>query len=237
MRRWSACSRRELIDGASEFLRDHDRDGVRGVCASVEWKWSCSRRGWAAGWMPRMWSSPEVAVITPIDFDHEAFLGSSIESIAAEKAGILKAGARRFSRRSGRRRSRFWNGARWSWMSPVTLSSAWRVEDLQLEKFGSRFTLASDEEIPMRCPLAGRASGGECADGGCGAGGVRPLGGCDQRGNCADQWPGRLERVATNPDIILDGAHNPAGARALAEYIRRVLCRRAGADYLWRDAG
>ncbi len=35
---------------------------------------------------------PELAVITPIDFDHEAFLGSSIESIAAEKAGILKPG-------------------------------------------------------------------------------------------------------------------------------------------------
>ena len=33
---------------------------------------------------------PGSAVITPIDFDHEAFLGSSIESIAAEKAGILK---------------------------------------------------------------------------------------------------------------------------------------------------
>ena len=35
---------------------------------------------------------PEITVITPIDFDHEAFLGSSIESIAAEKAGIVKAG-------------------------------------------------------------------------------------------------------------------------------------------------
>ena len=35
---------------------------------------------------------PELCVITPIDFDHEAFLGSSIESIAAEKAGILKRG-------------------------------------------------------------------------------------------------------------------------------------------------
>ncbi|HXJ39197.1 MAG TPA: cyanophycin synthetase, partial [Bryobacteraceae bacterium] len=36
----------------------------------------------------------------------------------------------------------------------------------------------------------------------------------------AAKWPGRLERVANNPDIILDGAHNPAGARALAAYIR-----------------
>ena len=37
------------------------------------------------------------------------------------------------------------------------------------------------------------------------------------------EWPGRLERVATNPDIILDGAHNPAGARALAAHIRQFF--------------
>ena len=36
---------------------------------------------------------PEVAVITPIDFDHENFLGHSIEEIAGEKAGIIKPGA------------------------------------------------------------------------------------------------------------------------------------------------
>ncbi len=35
---------------------------------------------------------PDVAVITPIDFDHESFLGHSIEEIAAEKAGIIKPG-------------------------------------------------------------------------------------------------------------------------------------------------
>ena len=60
---------------------------------------------------------PEIAVITPIDFDHEAFLGSSIESIAAEKAGILKPGGRRCSRRSARRHSAFSNAARWNWTS------------------------------------------------------------------------------------------------------------------------
>ena len=36
--------------------------------------------------------TPEVAVITQIDFDHEAYLGHSIEEIAAEKAGIIKPG-------------------------------------------------------------------------------------------------------------------------------------------------
>jgi dihydrofolate synthase / folylpolyglutamate synthase len=36
---------------------------------------------------------PEVAVITPVDFDHENFLGHSIQEIAAEKAGIIKPGS------------------------------------------------------------------------------------------------------------------------------------------------
>ena len=36
--------------------------------------------------------TPEVAIITPIDFDHENFLGHSIAEIAAEKAGIIKPG-------------------------------------------------------------------------------------------------------------------------------------------------
>jgi len=37
----------------------------------------------------------------------------------------------------------------------VRHSSSWRVEDLVLEKFGSRFTLVADEEIPIACGLAG----------------------------------------------------------------------------------
>jgi dihydrofolate synthase/folylpolyglutamate synthase len=41
-------------------------------------------------------------------------------------------------------------------------------------------------------------------------------------GGIADTWwPGRLERVREQPEIILDGAHNPAGTRALVSYIRR----------------
>jgi dihydrofolate synthase/folylpolyglutamate synthase len=39
-------------------------------------------------------------------------------------------------------------------------------------------------------------------------------------------WPGRLEKVAWNPDIILDGAHNPAGARALASHVRKFFAGR-----------
>jgi dihydrofolate synthase/folylpolyglutamate synthase len=40
-------------------------------------------------------------------------------------------------------------------------------------------------------------------------------------GIASTRWPGRLELVRTAPGVFLDGAHNPAGARALSAYIRR----------------
>jgi dihydrofolate synthase / folylpolyglutamate synthase len=166
---------------------------------------------------------PEIAVITQIDFDHEAFLGSSIESIAAEKAGIIKAG--RPVVFSAQRAAAFGILERRALEvdAPVTLSSAWRVADLQLDKFGSRFTLASDEEIPMRCPLAGahQVENTRTAVAALGVFGLSAA--AISEGIARTVWVGRLERVATDPDIILDGAHNPAGARALSEYIKRFF--------------
>jgi dihydrofolate synthase/folylpolyglutamate synthase len=50
--------------------------------------------------------------------------------------------------------------------------------------------------------------------------GVSPKGIADAR------WPGRLEHVSPNPDVILDGAHNPAGARSLVRYLERFYSDR-----------
>jgi dihydrofolate synthase/folylpolyglutamate synthase len=47
-----------------------------------------------------------------------------------------------------------------------------------------------------------------------------------QAGIARAQWPGRIEHVSDNPAIVLDGAHNPAGARALAAYIQRFYADR-----------
>lgn len=166
---------------------------------------------------------PEISVITPIDFDHEAFLGSSIESIAAEKAGILKPG--RPAVFAAQRPDAFGVLERRALdlNVPVTLSSAWRVEDLSLERFGSRFTLAADQEIPIACPFAGehQVENARTAVAALNIFGVSAA--AIGEGVAAAKWPGRLERVATHPDIVLDGAHNPAGARALASYIRRFF--------------
>jgi len=166
---------------------------------------------------------PEVAVITPIDFDHEAFLGSSIESIAAEKAGIIKAD--RPVVFSAQRPAAFniLERRALDLSAPVTLSSAWRMEDLHIDKFGSRFTLAADEPIPIHCPLAGEHQI-ENARTAVAALSVFGIPAAAISGGIAKAvWPGRLELVARNPDIILDGAHNPAGARALAAYIQRFF--------------
>ena len=162
---------------------------------------------------------PEVAVITQIDFDHEAFLGSSIESIAAEKAGILKANRPGVFATQRPDALAVLERRALNLDIPVVHTSSLRIEGLELDRFGSRFTLVADEEIPIVCPLAGehqvenaRTAVAALLTLGITAGAIR-------EGIAEAQWAGRLERVG--PDIILDGAHNPAGARALADYIRR----------------
>ena len=50
--------------------------------------------------------------------------------------------------------------------------------------------------------------------------------GLSTRGIAETRWPGRLEHISPNPDILLDGAHNPAGARALARYLERFYLDR-----------
>jgi dihydrofolate synthase / folylpolyglutamate synthase len=170
---------------------------------------------------------PEVTVITPIDFDHEAFLGSSIESIAAEKAGILKAGCAAVFATQRPEALRVLENRALDLDIAVKHSSAWRVEGLALDRYGSRFTLVADEEIPIECPLAGahqvenaRTAVATLALMGVPVAAVRA-------GIAAVRWPGRLERVRLDTtgqmDVVLDGAHNPAGARALAGYIRKFM--------------
>jgi dihydrofolate synthase/folylpolyglutamate synthase len=55
-------------------------------------------------------------------------------------------------------------------------------------------------------------------------------------------WPGRLERIDHRPPFLLDGAHNPAGAKALAAYLREtgephVLVFGAMRDKHYREMG
>jgi dihydrofolate synthase/folylpolyglutamate synthase len=166
---------------------------------------------------------PEAAVITPIDFDHEAFLGSSIESIAAEKAGILKAGRPAVFAQQRPEALRILETRALELDIEVRQSSAWRVENAAYGRCGSTFTLSGEEEIPVECPLPGLHQVENARTAVTALDLLEIPASAIRAGIAAAKWPGRLERIPGSQDIILDGAHNPAGARALADYIRRFF--------------
>lgn len=80
--------------------------------------------------------------------------------------------------------------------------------------------------MQIRCPLAGehQVSNSVVAVAALHRLGLPPA--AIEQGIANARWPGRLDRVSESPEIILDGAHNPAGARALAAYIQRFYAAR-----------
>jgi dihydrofolate synthase / folylpolyglutamate synthase len=166
--------------------------------------------------------TPVLSVITPIDFDHEKFLGETIPQIAFEKAGIIKPGiplvvsiqrpeAREVLEAKARESS-----------SRLIDAAKWSLEDIQVGAYGSSFRARRDDAtLGIDCPLLG-AHQVENA--------LTAITALEFLGLSAEniqagirkvQWPGRLELVRKRPDVFLDGAHNPAGAEALAKYIRQ----------------
>jgi dihydrofolate synthase/folylpolyglutamate synthase len=119
-----------------------------------------------------------------------------------------------------------WNGRAAELECPVTRTSDWTVSNLSLDPRGSRFHLSGERHLRIHCPLAGEHQVENAATA---AAALVRLGVPDdaiERGIASVRWPARLERVSENPEIILDGAHNPAGARALAAYIDRFYSAR-----------
>lgn len=166
---------------------------------------------------------PELSVITPIDFDHEKFLGDTIPQIAFEKAGILKPGRPAVVSRQHPEAMQVLESRAAETRSELHRASGWRVDHLELDAYGSRFRAAGPGvSMEVDLPLIG-AHQVENALTAIAA--LHRLGlpaETIRRGIAATVWPGRLERVRQSPDLFLDGAHNAAGARALAGYIRHA---------------
>ena len=177
---------------------------------------------------------PLLSVLTPIDFDHEKFLGSTIPQIAAEKAGILKPGRpavvalqrpealaviEQRARETG---------------SPLLHASSWRAEDLHQHAYGNRFTATfRDHAIPVELPLIGAHQVDNALTAVATLVHLGLPAGAISLGLKETRWPGRLECVRRHPDVFLDGAHNPSGAAALARYIREFHTNRAGGGRVW----
>ena len=167
--------------------------------------------------------TPELCVITPIDFDHEAFLGKSLESIAGEKAGILKPGIPAVFARQRLEAAEVLDRQATATGIAVDRTAEHPIRDLMLTTRGSEFRL---DDLAIRCPLAGEHQVENAVTA---AVALVRLGiprRAIEGGIARTEWPGRLEHISEGPEIILDGAHNPAGARALAAYIDRFYAGR-----------
>ncbi len=153
---------------------------------------------------------PALTVITPIDYDHQIYLGNTLEAIAGEKAGILKKGVPAIFAKQRAEAAKVLDARAAELGIPVTRAEQFEIRDLVIDARGSHFS-------GLTCPLAGehQVENAITAAQALIALGVPPQGIEDAR------WPGRIEHVTPNPDTILDGAHNPAGAQALAKYLKR----------------
>jgi len=169
--------------------------------------------------------TPAATVITRIELDHQAYLGHSLAEIAAEKAAIIRAGvavtaaqapeamavierraaavgvplAREGRELSVRVRSRGLEGQRLDCAGPD-----WALDDLRLALLGTF--------QPSNALLAVAAA--------------RHLGVPERAirdGLARVRWPGRFEVIDGASRLVLDGAHNPAGAQALAESLRELF--------------
>ena len=155
---------------------------------------------------------PVVTAITSIDFDHQRYLGDTLAAIAGEKAGIIKPGV------------------------PVIVGEvapeAMAVIAATARSRGAeliRSDAAARDYGPIALGLAGahQAANAQVA--------MRVLEALERRGVAIGRdaivdglthvaWPGRLDRrrLPGGAHVLLDAAHNPAGAAALASYLRTL---------------
>jgi dihydrofolate synthase/folylpolyglutamate synthase len=176
-----------------------------------------------------------VSVIAPIDYDHREFLGDTIEAVAGEKAGIIRPGVPVVV----------------AHQRPEALA----VIEAEAERLGAPLVLAGRDfdawqergrlmlqmgETLHDLPAPGLPGRHQYANAGLAAAAAltlpRPaIEPAALAGVAQARWPARLQRLSEGPfgeaaraagtDLWLDGAHNPHGAAALAEFARGLTAR------------
>jgi dihydrofolate synthase / folylpolyglutamate synthase len=171
--------------------------------------------------------SPAVSLITRIDFDHENFLGHSLREIAREKAGIVKPGVPVVvADQPGEAREVVLSRANELGSPIVETSAAYSIDQESFEDGCVRARVTECKtgwtaEIAPRLP--GRFQLQNALNAVAAARVLRQRGfritdEAMTQGVAAAEWPGRLEKIHSRPDVYLDGAHNPGAARELAAF-------------------
>ena len=176
---------------------------------------------------------PLAVAITTIGLDHEAYLGSTIEAIAMEKAGIIKTGVPVVLGRIGELARRVIEDRASAVGAPVfRLERDFRCEGSS--PADCRYTGLGLEVEHLGCPLQGRFQIDNLACSLALIELVRKSGmtvpeTAIRAGLQQVAWEGRLEIVGEEPTVMVDGAHNPAAATVLAEYLAEWKHRRPAA--------
>lgn len=179
---------------------------------------------------------PIISVITTIGLDHMQILGDTIEEIANEKAGIIKkhtplvTAAKQksvqdiFKTKAAEQHAEIW-----------VLGEDWETKEIESLEVGERFSLSSkaflfkDVEISM----LGRHQIDNAALA------IMAIQLLQEQGALVVKeehvrmglkhafWPGRLEIIRQEPYVILDGAHNEQGMKALVETVNRRYSKKS----------
>ncbi|HEY6292693.1 MAG TPA: folylpolyglutamate synthase/dihydrofolate synthase family protein [Terriglobia bacterium] len=177
---------------------------------------------------------PEVAVITNVDLDHTEYLGTTHAAIAVEKAGVIRPGrpvisgcAHPEAAAVVETRSRELGA------ELIEIPNFARVANLRPDhgRYGFDLALNGICFSNLKSPLQGRfqvenASAAVAAAWKLSERGWNISGPAVTEGIARATWPGRIEVFAEQPLTLLDGAHNPAAARALAEFVQSELAAR-----------
>ena len=168
---------------------------------------------------------PVACAVTTISLDHQEYLGTTCSSIAFEKAGILKPGVPVVLGRIEGDAWRTIEQAARERQAPVfRLNEDFRTEGEEPQQFSYRGL--GMQYDGLTCALEGRHQLDNAACALALLGAVAPKGiavtaEAVRAGLRAVNWAGRLEVVDRRPTILLDGAHNPAAATSLADYLTR----------------
>lgn len=189
--------------------------------------------GMGGAWDATNVADGEVSVVMPVAVDHERFLGHDVASIATEKSGIVKPGATAVLAQQPV------EAAEVLLRRAVEVGATVAREGLEfgvvareIAVGGQLLTLAglagTYEDVFL--PLHGehQAHNAACAlaavEAFLGAGGEQAPAGLDRdvvrAGFAGVDSPGRLEVLRGGPTIVVDAAHNPAGAAVLTEAMR-----------------
>lgn len=171
---------------------------------------------------------PVLSILTGVALDHTEILGSSVEAIARDKAQIFRAGRPAYTGATGSALAVVREEAGRIGTQLVALGEELRVEVLASGWQGLELTLRWPEaELEVATPLIGRHQARNVA---LAVAAGRALGADDgalRRGVAATRWPGRLEPLTyRGRRVLLDGAHNPEAAGALAAALRDLGVRR-----------